>query len=152
MILDLWKKCLMCLTNGFEKKLTLQVFKIYVFLLFPLYFKLISCTNTAILPKIWDKIFLNYVFLFSLRVKLRNATIYPPWGLIFKKYFFQKHTSPSSEMQNLFRRWHLKDIEEMNHGLKKKGPYKSQLNKKWVGALHFRENGLAITCTWPYQS
>ena len=26
----------------------------------------------------------------KLRVKLRNASIYPPWGPVFKKYFFSK--------------------------------------------------------------
>ena len=30
---------------------------------------------------------------------------------LFKKKIFQKHTPPSSEMQNLFQRWHLKDIQ-----------------------------------------
>ena len=45
-----------------------------------------------------------------LRVKLHNTTIYPPWDPIFKKHCFQKHTLPSSEMQNLFLRWHSKDI------------------------------------------
>ena len=29
------------------------------------------------------------------------------------------------------------------------GPYNSQFCKKRVGALHFRENGLAIIFTWP---
>ena len=31
--------------------------------------------------------------------------------------------------------------------LKNHGPYKTQFCKKWVGELHFRENGLAITFT-----
>ena len=33
--------------------------------------------------------------------------------------------------------------------LKTQGPNKSLFCKKWVGALHFRENGFAITFTWP---
>ena len=32
--------------------------------------------------------------------------------------------------------------------LKRQGPYKSQFYKKLLGALRFRENGLAITFTW----
>ena len=73
----------------------------------------------------------------KLRVKLRNATIYPPWGPIFKKYFFQKHTPPSSEMQNLFRRWHLKDIEEKNHGFEKSGALQITILQKVSGYIAF---------------
>ena len=57
----------------------------------------------------------------KLHVKLRNTTIHPPLGPIFKKYFFQKHTPPTSEMGNLFQRWHLKDIKEKNNGFEKSG-------------------------------
>ena len=60
----------------------------------------------------------------KLRVKLRNATIYPAWGQVFQKYFFQKRTPPSSEkrtppsseMLDLLRRWHLNRIDEKNQG------------------------------------
>ena len=52
----------------------------------------------------------------KLRVKLRNASIYPPWGQVFKKYFFQKRTPPSSEMLDLLQKWHLNRIEEKNQG------------------------------------
>ena len=62
-----------------------------------------------------------------------------------KKYLFlQKCTPPSSEMRNLFQRWHLKDIKDKNHGFEKSRALKTQFYKKWVSALHFRENGLAI--------
>ena len=55
-------------------------------------------------------------------------------------FFLQKRTPSSSEMQSLFQRLHLKDIDEKNHGFEKLGAYKSQFCKKIVGALHFREN------------
>jgi hypothetical protein len=83
---------------------------------------------------IWKHFFSNIIVLFFIQrskmsrnmhklcVKLRNATIYPPWGPIWKKKKkFKKSTSPSSEMRNLFRRWHLKDIEEKSHGFEKSG-------------------------------
>ena len=105
----MWKNGLMCLTNGFEIKVLFKFLRIMCFYFFAIFFKLISCTKTAILPKIGDHIFKTvflHHFLFSLQslkmsknmrklhVKLRYATIYPPWGKIFKKYFFQKHTPP----------------------------------------------------------
>ena len=40
----------------------------------------------------------------KLCVKLRNASIHPPSGPVFKKYLFQKRTLPSSEMLDLLRR------------------------------------------------
>ena len=40
----------------------------------------------------------------KLRVKLRNANIYHPLGLVFKIYFFQKRTIPTSKMLDLLRR------------------------------------------------
>ena len=55
--------------------------------------------------------------------ELSNATIYPPWSQIFNnKKILQKRTPPSSEMQNLFWRWHLKNIEERIMDLKYQGP------------------------------
>ena len=88
-----------------------QFFKFYVsFTFLHFFFKVILWTNIAILPQIWDLIFKTVypklIFLFfvqssklsinmrKLRVKLRNATIYPPWGPIFKKYFFKKVLLP----------------------------------------------------------
>ena len=84
----------------------------------------------------------------KLRVKLRNATIYPPYVPIFKNYYFQKLPPLSSEMLDLLQRRYLKDIYEKNHGLFIQGPYKSQVCIKCVGVLLFQENGLAITFTW----
>ena len=51
-------------------------------------------------------------------------------------------------MLDYLRRWHLKDINEKNHGLFNHGPYKSQICVKWVCVLLFQEIGLAITFTW----
>ena len=89
--------------------------------------------------------YLNYLILFyiessklsrniyKLRVKLRKATIYPPWGPPFKSYFFQKLSPTPSEMLDLLRRWHLQDIDEKNHGLFNQGLYKSQFYMaKWT--------------------
>ena len=52
----------------------------------------------------------------KMRVKLRNASIYPPWGPIKKKKKIQKRTPPSSEMLDLLQRWHLNRIDEKNQG------------------------------------
>ena len=85
---DLWKKGLMCPRNGF-KKMRFHVFKIYVFLLF-LFFscKLSSCNNKSHFTWTIFIVFLQS----SKRVKnMRNATIYPPCGPIFKKIFGHKH-------------------------------------------------------------
>ena len=60
----------------------------------------------------------NMVKLF---VKLRNATFTPLEVQFSKKYFFPpKRTPLSSQMQNLFWRWYLKNIEK-NQGLEKSG-------------------------------
>ena len=76
----------------------------------------------------------------KLSVKLGNATIYPPWGQVFKNYLFQKHTSTSSEMLDLLRRWHLKGIDEKNQGYFDQGPYKLKFYVKLVDPLLFQEN------------
>ena len=53
----------------------------------------------------------------KLCVKLCNATSYPPLGPVIKNNFFlQKHTPPSSEMQDLLQSLHLKGINEKNQG------------------------------------
>ena len=49
----------------------------------------------------------------KMRVKVRNATIYLPWGPIKKN--LQKHPPPSSEILDLLQVWHLEDIDENNH-------------------------------------
>ena len=72
-----------------------------------------------------------------------------PWGPIFKKKIakniFLPHlkckTCSEGDIWNILRR-RITD-------LKNQWSYKSQLCKKWVGALHFRQNWLAITFTWP---
>ena len=76
-------------------------FYIYVLLLFCT-LKNNFWTKTAILLKIWDYI---------------QKQFNPPWGQLSKDFFlFQKQTPPLSEMLYFFRMWHLKDIEEKNHG------------------------------------
>ena len=85
----------------------------------------------------------------KLRVELHNATFYPSWGPIFKKYFFQKHTPLSYEMWDLFQRWHLKDIEENNHGFEKLGALQITFLQKMSRYLAFVETKLAISITWP---
>ena len=128
------------------------------------FFKVSLCIYIAIVPQIWDyisktvfpKLFFCSLLkvkkmsrnMCKLRVKLGNATIYPPWGPIFKKYYFKKRIPPSSKMLDFLRRWHLKDIDEKNHGLFNQGPYNSHFCVKWVGVLLFQENGLAINFTW----
>ena len=108
-VLKMWfqKNGLICLSNCFEKKVRFQVFKFYVFLLFlHFFFKSTLWTNIAFFPQIWNLIFKTVFpklfFLFSvqssklsinmrkLRVKLRNATIYPPWGPILQKKISSK--------------------------------------------------------------
>ena len=95
-------------------------------------FKVIFLTYQANFLQIWNQIFKTVFsklfFLFyiqsstlsrnmhKLRVKLRKASIYPPWGQVFKKYIFLKRTPPSSEMLDLLRRWHLNRIDEKNQG------------------------------------
>ena len=123
--LDMSKK------NYFKKKCDLKFLSFMCFYFFALFFKVTLWTNIAILPQIWDHIFKTVfpkLFFFSvqnsklsrnmrkLRVKLRNATIYLPWGLIFKQSFFHKRTPLSSEMLDLLRRWHLNRIDEKNQG------------------------------------
>ena len=134
MVSDLCKNGLTCPTNGFEQKVHFQVFKIYVFLLFLHFFSnWFHVLRHSFYPKCETTFSKEFFFLLSLQnskisrnmcklcVKLRNATIYPNWGPMFKKYFFQKHTPPSSEIWNLFQRWDLKDIKEKNHKFEKSG-------------------------------
>ena len=128
------KNCLMCPTNCLVNKRGLSGFQDLCF--FCLFFvKGTLCTNTAILPKTWDRILKNsfsQLFFFflckssnmsrlmcKLCIKLPNAMNNPPWGPIFILFFL--HSPPSSEMPNLFRSWHLKGIEEKNHGFEKSG-------------------------------
>ena len=56
---------------------------------------------------------------------------------------FQKHTPPSSEMVDLFKRGHLKDIEENNNGF-----VWSRALQVRIMCLAFKENVLAIPFTW----
>ena len=42
----------------------------------------------------------------------------------------------------------MKDIKEKNHGFEKSGALQITILRK-VGVFHFRENGLAVTFTWP---
>ena len=66
----------------------------------------------------------------KLRMKLHNATIYPPWGPIFP---------PSFEMLDLLWRLHLKDIDEKNYGLFNQVRYKSQFSVKCIGVCFFKK-------------
>ena len=82
----------------------------------------------------------------ELCVKFHKATIYPPWGPIKKiKNILLPHlkckTCSEGDIWKISRR-RIAD-------LKNQGLYNSQFCKKWEDALHFRENGLAITFTWP---
>ena len=93
-----------------KKKCGFNILSLLCFYFLHFFFKVTFWTTIAFLPLIWDHIFNTVfpklVFLFSiqslkisknmrkLRVKLRNATIYPPWGLISRSSFFQKRTSP----------------------------------------------------------
>ena len=114
-VLKIWsqicRKMTYCVQINALKKSTPSSFYVFgVFTFFCTFLKANWWTNIAILPQIWDQIskqfFLHYFFLFStqslklsknmhkLRVKLRNATIYPPWGPIFKNIFSLKtHSS-----------------------------------------------------------
>ena len=92
--------------NSLNKKCDFKFLSFMCFNFFALFFKVTLWTYIAFLPQIWDNffrtVFLKLFFLFSfqssklsrnmrkLRVKLLNATIYPPWGPIFKKTFFSK--------------------------------------------------------------
>ena len=125
---------------------------------------MMSCTTTAILLKSKTKFSKQFFWTFfsfflqsskmsknmhKLHVKLRNSTMYPPWGPIVKKIFFHKRIPPLAEMPSLFQCeiWNI--LRKRVTDLKNQGHYKSQFCKKLVGVLHFRENGLAITFTWP---
>ena len=139
-----------------------------MFLVFELFLKALLWTHEFFFPQIWDHIFKTvfpkFFVLFSipnssmsrnmrkLRVKLRNATIYPPWGPIFKKYFFKNTLLPHLKCKTCSEGDIWKILRRRITDLKNQGPYKSQFCKKWVGALHFRENGLAITFTWPEEA
>ena len=111
MVSDLEKNCPICITNCFEKKVCFQVLSFLCFYFFALFFdKVTLWTNIAILPQIWAHIFKTvfpklFFCLFSIqssklsknlrnmRMKLRNTTIYPPWGLIFKKKISTTYSS-----------------------------------------------------------
>ena len=43
----------------------------------------------------------------------------------------QNHTPPSSEVLDLLQRWHLKDIDQKNHGYFYQGPYKRKVSE-WL--------------------
>ena len=115
-----------------KKEFYFKFLSFMCFYFFALFFIVTVWTTIEVLTQIWDHIFQTVFpilfFLFSIQssklsknmrklpVKLRNATIYPPWGPIFKNSFFLKHTPPSSEMLDLLRRWHLNRIDEKNQG------------------------------------
>ena len=100
------------------------------------------------MPKILSPHFVNilsphFVNILLFKVVIRatsKATMQQKKELIiqmFKKYSFQKRTPPSSEMQNLFQRWHLKDIEEKNHGFEKSGALQITILQKVSGYIAF---------------
>ena len=73
--------------------------------------------------------------IYKLCVKLRNATIYPPWDPIWKKkkkfkkvllYHLKCKTCSEGDIWKISRRRII--------NLKSQGPYKSNFCKKWVGA------------------
>ena len=135
------KKCLMCSTNGFEKKMRFKIFKIYVFLLFCTF-----CTNwfhVLIQPNLkphFQKSFSWIVFLASkmsrnmhkLVWNLRNATVYPPWGRIFKKYMFLNVLLPYLKCETCFEGDIWKILRRQIPELKNQGPYKLQFWRKKI--------------------
>ena len=61
-----------------------------------------------------------------------------PLNVQFKKnIFFKKHTLPSSEMEDLFQRWHLKYIQKKNHGFEKSGALQITILQKVGRSLAF---------------
>ena len=126
----------------FEKWLYLSIKQLWKKIHF--FFKVILWTNEAIFLQIWNHIFRTvfpkncFCFLFEAQECLetcvncvwnvRNAHFYPPWGPNFKKYFFQTSTPPSSEMLDLYGRWHLQDFFWENLGFEKSRSSKSQFS------------------------
>ena len=99
----------------------------------------------------------------KLRVKVCNATIYPPLGQVKKKKILQKCTPPSSEMQDLLQRWHLKGIDKKNQGYFWSGALQVTIlrkvikclafSRKWVGNPFYMANWTLIygsyeICQW----
>ena len=146
----------------------IQFSKFYVFYFFALFFKVTLWTNIAFLPQIWDQIkqqfFLNYFFLFSIQssqlsrnmcklcVKLRNATIYPPWVWFFQNFFSSKMYSSPIWNARLAPKVTFEPYQWEESGIFLIRGLKSH-NFEYtlptlVDALIFQENGLAITFTW----
>ena len=74
-------------------------------------------------------------------MKFANATIYPLEVQFSKNIGFQKHTPLSSEMLDLLRVWHLKDIDEKKHEYIYPGALQVTILRKVSRCL-------AITFTW----
>ena len=57
--------------------------------------------------------------------------LFSPLEVKFWKIFFQKCAPPSTEMRNLFQRWHVKDIKDKNQGFKKLGALQITILLMW---------------------
>ena len=130
----MWQNSLLCPTIGFKNKVHFQGFKIYMF--FFLFFLCLKKNLFHVLIEpvyqnsettVTKQFFLNYFISFLCKSqKCLETCVNAVWNCITalftalevqfsKNVFFQKHTPPSSEFQNLFWRWHFIDIEEQNH-------------------------------------
>ena len=98
---------------------------------------------------------LFFCFLFNAQHSLETCVncvwncvtpLFTPLRLNFQKIFFSK-TYCSLILNAVGDIWTIsrRRLTELTD----QGPYKSQFSNKWVGTLPFRENGLAITLTWP---
>ena len=117
------------------KKVRFQVVNIYVFLLFCTIFSkwfhvLIQPFHVKSKTTFSKQFFLNYFFCKPQKcletcISCVVNCITPLFTQLEVKLKKNKKKnirySLSSEMPNLFRKWHLKDIEEKNHGFKKSG-------------------------------
>ena len=132
------KNGLMCLTNSIDKKCGFEFyFYFFIFTFLHSYFKLISCTSTVILHKIWDHIFktvfLEFFFCVFFICKAQKCSercancvwncmmpLFTSFPVQFSKnLFFKNVLLLHPKYKQLFWRWYLKDIEEKNHGIEK---------------------------------
>ena len=160
------KKCPNLSDKWLWKKVRFQVFKIYVFLLFCIFFSnwfhvLMQLFYSKSETTFSKQFFLNNYFCFLCKAQKFLKTcvdgvwncvtpLFTPLEVQFSKNIFFKNTLlPHLKCKTCSEGDIWKILRRRITDLKNQGPYKSQFCKKWVGALHFRENGLAIIFTWP---
>ena len=147
-----------------EKICAFKFLKGLCFYFFALFLNLISCIKTFILPEIGDHIFYTvfpelffFVFFATLKksrnmLKLRGnckTPLFTPLEIQFWTKKLKNVLLPQLKRETCSKGDILKILRRKITDLKNQGPNKSQFCKKWAGALNFRENGLAITFTWP---